>query len=128
MKSAQWNWVRTFVLGLTVLWLSACHLTTASSVSDREVLPLNHLPAISGDYFELDSRAVGRPFHIYVSLPEGYQTDRNVRYPVVYVLDGDSLFPILAANHLFLNYDENLPKAIVVGIAYGLFDPGRSRP
>lgn len=81
------DWVRTFVLGLTVLWLSACHLTTAPSVSDREVLPLNHLPAISGDYFELDSRAVGRPFHIYVSLPEGYQADRNTRYPVVYVLD-----------------------------------------
>ena len=86
------------------------------------MLPLNHLPAISGDYFELDSRTVGRPFHIYVSLPEGYRADKNVRYPVVYVLDGDSLYPILAANHLFLNYDENLPQAIVVGIAYGSFD------
>ena len=117
------NLVHIFILSLTVFSFSACHLTTASSVSNREVLPLNHLPAISGDYFELDSRAVGRPFHIYVSLPEGYQADRNVRYPVVYVLDGDSLFPILAANHLFLNYDENLPKAIVVGIAYGSFDP-----
>ena len=38
------------------------------------------------------------------------------------MLDGDSLFPILAANHLFLHYDEDLPEAIIVGIAYGGFD------
>jgi hypothetical protein len=81
------------------------------------------LPALSGDYFQLDSQEIGRAFHIYVGLPEGYEANSNVRYPAVYVLDGDSLFPILAANHLFLNYDENLPRAIVVGIAYGSFDP-----
>jgi predicted alpha/beta superfamily hydrolase len=45
------------------------------------------------------------------------------RYPIVYLLDGDSLFPVLAVHHLFLGYDENLPEAIVVGIAYGSFDP-----
>lgn len=50
-----------------------------------------------------------------------------MQYPVVYVLDGDSLFPILAANHLFLNYDENLPQAFIVGIAYGSFDPKTNR-
>ncbi|MCP1728568.1 putative alpha/beta superfamily hydrolase [Natronospira proteinivora] len=42
---------------------------------------------------------------------------------MVYVLDGDSLFPILAANQLFLEYDEDLPEVIVLGIAYGSFDP-----
>ena len=41
----------------------------------------------------------------------------------VYLLDGDSLFPILATEHLLLNYDEKLPEAIIVGIAYGSFDP-----
>lgn len=45
----------------------------------------------------------------------------------MYLLDGDSLFPILDANHLFLTYDEGLPEAIVVGIAYGSFDPGTNR-
>jgi predicted alpha/beta superfamily hydrolase len=42
---------------------------------------------------------------------------------VVYVLDGDSLFPLLAPTHIFLNYDEKLPEAIIVGISYGSFDP-----
>ena len=33
------------------------------------------------------------------------------------------MFPILAGNHLFLHNEEKLPEAIVVGIAYGSFDP-----
>lgn len=70
----------------------------------------------------LQSRAVERTFHIYVRLPEGY-SESSDPYPVVYLLDGDSLFPILAANHLFLTYDESLAEAVVVGIAYGSFDP-----
>jgi predicted alpha/beta superfamily hydrolase len=45
----------------------------------------------------------------------------------VYVLDGDSLFPILAADQLFLTYDEGIPDVIVVGIAYGSFDPAINR-
>jgi uncharacterized protein len=90
--------------------------------NSEDTIPLNHLPALSGDYFRFESHAVGRPFHIYVRLPEGY-VDDTAQYPVVYLLDGDSLFPILAANHLFLHYDEGLPEAIVVGIAYGSFDP-----
>lgn len=49
------------------------------------------------------------------------------RYPVVYLLDGDTLFPMLAPQHLLLTYDEKLPEAIVVGIAYGSFAPPVNR-
>jgi predicted alpha/beta superfamily hydrolase len=91
------------------------------------VLPLNHLPALRGDYFPLESREVGRAFHIYVRLPDGYDPGAAARHPTVYLTDGDSLFPILAANHLFLTYDDGLPEAIVVGIAYGGFDPSVNR-
>ena len=82
-----------------------------------------HLPALRGEYAPLQSKAVGRTFHVYVRLPPDYRHEDTATYPIVYVLDGDSLFPILAANHLFLGYDESLPEAIVVGIAYGSFDP-----
>ncbi len=93
----------------------------------RPTAPLDHLPALRGDYFRLASREVGRPFHIYVRLPDGYDPARADAYPAVYLTDGDSLFPILAANHLFLTYDDDLPEAIVVGIAYGGFDPATNR-
>ncbi len=93
----------------------------------KAATPLDHLPALAGGYFRIDSRAVGRPFHIYVRLPDGYETDSDRRYPTVYVLDGDSLFPILAASHLFLTYDLGLPEAVVVGISYGSFAPDTNR-
>lgn len=90
-------------------------------------VPLDHLPVLKGDYFRLDSAGLARPFHIYVRLPEKYAQEPQARWPVVYLLDGDSLFPILAGNHLFLNYDEGLPDAVVVGIAYGSFDPPQNQ-
>ena len=93
----------------------------ASTVAPRAVTPLDHLPALAGGYFPLHSRAVGHPYHIYVRLPDGYSAEPGRRYPIVYVLDGDSLFPIIAPTHLFLTIDDKLPEAIVVGIAYGSF-------
>jgi len=114
----------TSVILAASVFLVAFHASAQVTPRPSEaVRPLDHLPALSGDYFQFESRSVGRPFHIYVRFPEGYDENSNERYPVVYLLDGDSLFPILAANHLFLNYDDGLPEAIVVGIAYGSFDP-----
>lgn len=110
----------------SVIVLTSLVAVAVSSCSG-DANPLDHLPVLRGDYFPVDSRAVGRPFHIHIRLPENYRADESVRYPVVYLLDGDSLFPILAASHLFLTIDEGLPEAIVVGIAYGSFDPAINR-
>jgi len=85
--------------------------------------PIAHLPAIAGDYFPLQSQAANRLYHIFIRYPESYAAEPDRRWPVVYVLDGDSLFPLIAPTQLFLHYDEGLPEAIVVGIAYGSFDP-----
>ncbi|MDH7452183.1 alpha/beta hydrolase-fold protein [Luteimonas composti] len=94
---------------------------------DRAMTPLDHLAALRGGYFPLVDAASGRTHHVYVRLPEGYEAEPGRRWPVVYLLDGDSLFPLLASTHLFLTYDEALPEAIVVGIAYGGFDPAINR-
>ncbi len=118
----MWRPASALVAALTLL--TAC---AAAPPPPAEVVPLNHLPALAGDYFRIESRPVGRGFHIYVRLPDGYDPSSGTRYPTVYLTDGDSLFPILAANHLFLTYDDGLPEAIVVGIAYGGFDPSVNR-
>ena len=86
-------------------------------------VPLEYLPALKGGYFALRSKAVGRVYHIYVRVPEDYAKAPGRRWPIVYLLDGDSAFPMLAPEHLFLHYDEGLEDVIVVGIAYGSFDP-----
>ncbi|WP_081848224.1 alpha/beta hydrolase [Microbulbifer sp. HZ11] len=105
--------------------LSACDVfkDEESKMTGAKPAPLDFLPALSGDYFRLDSEQVGRPYHIYIRLPEDYAASSQKQYPIIYLLDGDSLFPILAANHMFLHYDDDIPEAIVVGIAYGGFDP-----
>nr|WP_262422851.1 esterase family protein [Brevundimonas denitrificans] len=105
--------------GLTAVLVVLILSLTGASVraqTPNGVTPLDHLPALRGDYFRIDSDATGRPYHIYVRYPEGYDPAADVVYPTVYLTDGDSLFPILAANHLFLHYDERLPEALVVGM------------
>ena len=87
----------------------------------RRVGTLEHLPSLSGDYFRLSSTAVGRDYHIYVRLPESYHAGEVLSYPVVYLLDGDSTFPMLSPVHQFIHYDDGIPEAIIVGIAYGGF-------
>ena len=114
-----YRWV-ILILGVFLTAFQATAQVTATSSEGAR--PLDHLPALSGDYFQLKSRSIGRPFHIFVRLPEGYDESSSERFPIVYLLDGDSLFPILASNHLFLTYDDGLPESIVVGIAYGSFD------
>ncbi len=101
--------------------LLAVGTVPAAAQEQRAPVPLDHLPALAGDYFHLPWPEQDRGFHIYVRLPADYGERPGHLYPIVYLLDGDSLFPILAANHLFLTYDEGLPEAIVVGIAYGGF-------
>jgi len=121
--------VMTVVTGLLAAFLCSCATVqpaataSAPDASTNTVVPLNHLPGLAGGYFPLVSQSNGRTYHVYVRLPEGYADVPDRDWPVVYVLDGDSLFPILAPTHLFLGYDEGLPEAIVVGIAYGGFDP-----
>jgi len=97
--------------------------TTPVPASSEAALPPGHLAALEGAYFPLVAESNGRTYRIHVRLPEGYADAPERRWPVVYVLDGDSLFPLLAPTHLFLGYDEGLPEAIIVGIAYGGFDP-----
>lgn len=97
-------------------------LSLSQTAGVRAAAPLDHLPALAGGYFNIESAATGRPYHIYVRLPADYAAS-NRFYPTVYLLDGDSLFPMLGALHLFLTYDEPVPEAIIVGVAYGSFDP-----
>ena len=117
---------RHFILPILLAALALVQTGCSASNAAKQtaaLTPLDHLPALKGDYFKIESTNVGRAFHIYVRYPEGYTDNTDKKYPIVYLLDGDSLFPILASNHLFLHYDDKLPEAIVVGIAYGGFDP-----
>ncbi|MGY0651002.1 alpha/beta hydrolase [Luteimonas sp. A537] len=120
--------LEAMVAVLLTACVGGCATTPASAHVRAEADPagraaLDHLPALAGGYFPLVAETTGRTHHVHVRLPEGYDADPARSWPVVYLLDGDSLFPLLAPTHLFLGYDEGLPEAIIVGLAYGGFDP-----
>jgi len=72
-------------------------------------------------YHLVESEIIGRNFHVYVSLPDSYEESGDA-YPTIYLLDGGNLFPMLAPYHRYLNFGEEVPEAIVVGISYGADD------
>ena len=118
---------KVFVLAGAVIAATLGASTAAAAQSAASTGPIEYLPPLAGDYFAIDSVAADHRYHVFVGLPESYAAEPERRYPIVYVLDGDSLFPVLASQQLFLRYDENLPEAIVIGIAYGSFAPPANR-
>ena len=80
------------------------------------------------------SSRVGDDFQIYVSVPDDYDRDTDVSYPVVYVLDGDWYFNGTNARLpggvvgivSSLVETGDMPPAILVGIGYAGAN-GRSR-
>jgi len=73
-------------------------------------------------YHFVESEDIGRGYHIYVTLPQGFDQSAKTEYPTIYLLDGGALFPLLSAYSRYLNFGEEIPDAIIVGISYGSGD------
>lgn len=58
-------------------------------------------------------------YHVHVRLPERHEPGDERLYPVVYVLDGGNMFPLLAGYYRYLELGEEIPGLILVGISYG---------
>ncbi len=80
-------------------------------------------------YHRVTSETIGRDFHLFVMLPDGYDQDTERSYPTVYVLDGGALYPLLVAYYRYLSFGEEVPDTIIVGISYGsaTFEGGNYR-
>jgi len=102
---------------INALLLAAVFLVASASASELDARFLHGL----GDshYLQVESEVVGRDFHVYVMLPDDYDQDAEQTYPTIYVLDGGALFPLLVSYYGYLNFGEDVPDAIVVGISYG---------
>jgi len=89
--------------------------TTASGASDMQ-----YLQGL-GDtrYHQIETAGIERGYHVYVMLPDGYDGSSDEEYPTIYLLDGGGLFPLVAAYYRYLNFGEDIPNAIIVGISYG---------
>ncbi len=67
--------------------------------------------------YTLRSRAIDETFRIDVALPLGF-TANQAALPVVYVLDGNAMFALVAQTVRLLAIGNELPPLLMVGIGY----------
>ncbi|MDF3027501.1 MAG: esterase [Fluviicola sp.] len=78
-------------------------------------------PFVLGLIDEIQSKELAEKRTVNIYLPEGYDQNDSIKYPVIYLLDGsaDEDFIHVAGLVQFCNFEwvNQLPKSIVVGIA-----------
>lgn len=78
-------------------------------------------PFVLGVIDEIQSKELGEKRIVNIYLPEGYNPEDTVKYPVIYLLDGSANedFIHVAGLVQFYNFEwiQQVPKSIVVGIA-----------
>lgn len=68
--------------------------------------------------YDLASKATGQEYELFVSLPQSYSAKDTVKYPVLYVLDGNFMFPVMNSFQKLLSEIREIREVIVVGIGY----------
>jgi predicted alpha/beta superfamily hydrolase len=65
----------------------------------------------------ITSYILGRDYQLYISFPKNYSTKDTVSYPVLYVLDGGLVFPIINGTRAILDSQKELEDLIIVSIS-----------
>jgi predicted alpha/beta superfamily hydrolase len=114
--------VKTLVL-LFFVSLSAFSVEKSNTKNPVQWDKLHGLGTV--EYFQLANNKTGKsayPYHIFVRLPDEYDTQKSQSFPVLYLLDGGTNFPLFAANYTQLRFMDDIPPMIIVGISYGAQD------
>lgn len=96
-------------------WLLILLLFVASTAQSQ---PTQTYTYPSSEVLTIHSKVLNEKRQVYVHCPEVDSTDVNKRFPVVYVMDGDNHFALLAQYVEYLSRPDVLamPKTIVIGI------------
>lgn len=112
-------------LSYATSWLVLLLVAVPAAADDLE-----YIQGLRDTHYQLvESEAVGRPYHIYVMLPESYAEEPERSYRTIYVLDGGSTFPLLAGYYRYLRFTDETEESIFVAISYGAngFEGGNYR-
>jgi predicted alpha/beta superfamily hydrolase len=101
---------------LLFLGLGACGPEPQASAAQVQVHSRVTIP--QSEVLSLESSATGRSYDLYVRLPEEYEQNQSMDYPVLYLLDGQWDFKLLDSIYGGLHYDKFVPALIIVGITY----------
>lgn len=74
---------------------------------------------VIGETVTIDSKILSQERILNIYLPEGYEKNDSIPYPVIYLLDGSTNEDFIHVTGLvqFFNLQLGMPKTIVVGIA-----------
>ena len=114
-----------FALFVNALLLTACHTNSkATAVVAKPIAApapvvkkLHELP--NTEVFVFESKETGNTYNISVAFPGSYDpADKNKTYPVVYVIDAQWQYPLMYTTYGAVNYDGEMPEAILVGVSW----------
>lgn len=85
---------------------------------------IDRLPVLAGtQHIEHVSPRLQRPLQLFVKTPD-IMPEGGGPLPIIYVLDADQAFPLLAAYSWSLTFSEEMAPSILVGIGYGSTQSG----
>ena len=94
---------------------------TIASNSQNNNPKENNKPFVLGSIEEIYSKVLSEKRILNIYLPEGYQQNDTITYPVIYLLDGSADEDFIHVVGLFqfnsFSWINRVPKSIVVGIA-----------
>lgn len=64
----------------------------------------------------ISSKIMDRDYQLFISFPRSYSTKDTISYPVLYVLDGKYVFPLLRGTQYWLDTYSEIEDVIIVGI------------
>lgn len=98
--------------------LALATLPAAAAAHDEQIT--ERLPALAGTvHVEHVSPLLERPLQVFIKAPAGLPDDHAEPLPIIYLLDADQTFPMLASYSGWLTASEEMPPSILVGIGYG---------
>jgi hypothetical protein len=75
-------------------------------------------PVVIGETVQLQSNALKETRSLLISKPAGYDNSTD-RYPVLYLLDGETHFHYTSGIAAFLAQNDRIPKMLLIGIVSG---------
>lgn len=103
--------IRALILGLSWILSAAGYAETEPSTFPEVVIGGTAERLIQSDI-------VGQEYKLWISPPRNYASSDKT-YPVIYLLDGQWDFTLMISLYGQLNYDGDIPDALLVGITWG---------
>ena len=99
------------------LLIAASLFSWPALAQKSQATPQVVLAKVEGERIALNSKALGFTLNVEIVLPEGYNKDNAVKYPVIFLMDSQwKLMPFMYTYGV-LAYEKVVPQSIVVGIS-----------